>query len=132
MLRYKAARNCEFKPWLTAKPGKTGSGRFNQIDNSWYLSKAVCALSGNAYKLYHSMAIESGGKPFVEFSHKTAAKYGIAKNTFDRARDELVKSGFIEMRPDENMYRYRSNIYRFIEAWKMDGDQISIPQNGDT
>ena len=128
MPRYKTARKCEFKPWLTGKKGKEGSGRFNQIDNSWYLNKAVCDLSGNAYKLYQSMAIESGGKPFVEFSHKTAAKYGIAKNTFDRARDELIKEGFIEFRAEENLYRYRSNIYRFSETWK----QNSVPQNGNT
>ena len=107
MPRYKAAKNCDFKPWLTGKPGKEGSGRFNQIDNSWYLNKAVCGLSGNAYKLYQSMAIESGGKP-------------------------LVEKGFIEMRPDENIYRYRSNIYRFIESWKHESEQTSVPQNGDT
>ena len=118
MPRHKRANKCDFKPWLTGKPGKEGSGRFNQIDNSWYLHEAVCELSGNAYKLYQSMAIESGGKPFVEFSHKTASKYGIAKNTFDRARDELIKEGFIEFRPDENMYRYRTNLYHFSQAWK--------------
>lgn len=118
MPRHKTPQNCKFVPWLTGKKTQQGSGRFNQIDNSWYLHPAVKSLSGNAYKLYQSMTIEAGGKPSVEFSRSAGEKYGISSTTFDRAIKELITKGFIEMRAEENLYKYRTNVYRFCDRWK--------------
>lgn len=118
MGRKKAAQNCKFLPWLTGKKAGVGSGRFNQIDNSFYLHPSVKGLSGNAYKLYQAMAIEAGGKPTVEFSRASGDKYGIKSTTFDRASRELIDKGFIELRPEENPFRYCKNIYRFCDRWK--------------
>lgn len=118
MARKRAAQNCKFLPWLTGKKGVAGSGRFNQIDNSFYLHPAVKSLSGNAFKLFQAMTIEAGGKPTVKFSRAAGEKYGISSTTFDRASRELIDKGFVELRQEDNPFRYRTNIYRFSERWK--------------
>ena len=118
MGRRKAAQNCKFLPWLTGKKAGAGSGRFIQVDNSFVLHPAVKSLSGNAVKLYIALTMEAGGKPTVEFSRAAGNKYGIKSTTFDRASRELIDKGFVELRPEDNPFRYRSNIYRFCERWK--------------
>lgn len=52
-------------------------GRFIQVGNSLVLSKKFQELKSGARWLYLSMAMESGGKREVTFTHGSGKKYGI-------------------------------------------------------
>lgn len=114
----KAAKNCEIKPWLSERLDHK-EGRYIQVGNSLMLSKRFQVLKPNTRFLYLCMALESGGKPNVQFSHGAAQKYGIPSTSFERAAKELQEAGFISLEIDEERSQFKTNIYRFINDWKL-------------
>ena len=121
MPKYRAAKSRQLSPWLTANlDGK--DGRFIQVGNSLVLSKVFQSLSANARYLYLCLAMESGGKQTVRFSHGTAKKYGIPSTTFDRAIKELRTRSFITLIEDEERSQFKTNEFRFAADWKLNPD----------
>lgn len=90
-----------------------------QVGNSLMLSEAVQALTPGARWLYFAMAMESGGKPEMTFTHSVAKKYGIASSSFERQIKELCDHGFIERIPDPDMMQFAPGRYHFTVAWKV-------------
>ena len=115
MGRRKLARNCTILPWLSSKPD-CAEGRFLQIGNSLFLSKAFQNLSPGAQMLYLYAALESGGRIEFLFPQKTASKYGIAPRSLRRHLDELIEAGFIEKTSLKNLRQ--PNEYVFSFHWK--------------
>lgn len=103
-------------PWLSAnKDGK--EGRFIQVGYSLLSDKRFNKLSPGARCLYFCMAIESGGNKEFTFPRSVASKkYGIAKTTFDRQKNELAKKGFISFQSGKNTRE--KNKYSFCYEWK--------------
>lgn len=121
MPRKKTAKNVVMVPWLSANWSRE-EGRFIQVGNSLLLSKVWHSLDGNSKHLYLCMAMESGGKPFVTLSRKSAQrKYGVSPSTYSRAIKQLIEKKFVKL--DENIGRYESNKFWFINDWKPLGGQ---------
>lgn len=117
MGRSKLAKNVEIRPWLSAKPD-CKEGRFIQVGNSLLLSKKFQGLTAGARWLYQCMAMESGGKGSVEFTHGTGEKYGIPGSSYDRYTKELKAGGFITITGNEDMAQYAPSVYQFTFDWK--------------
>ena len=118
MAKHYSAKNRPLKPWLSANKD-CKEGRFIQVGNSLLLSKTFNKLNGNTLKTYFALCMESGGEPTAALSHSGAAKYGIDDATFDRSIKKLKEEGFISCDFENNPYRYKTNIYRFILDWKL-------------
>ena len=117
MSSHKTAKNVAIRPWLSANKD-CRDGRFIQVGNSLLLSDAFKSLDGNAQKTYFALCMESGGKPTAELSRAGAKKYGLAPATFSRAIRVLMESGFISCSFEENPFRYKTNVYRFVTGCK--------------
>lgn len=126
MGRRKTARHVQIRPWLSARHD-CEEGRFIQVGNTLLLSRkdadskeenAFLNLSTGARFLYLCMAMESGGRPCVTFSHGAAKKYGIASSSFDRAIKSLIDAGFVTLEMDDDLAQFRANTYRFSNTWK--------------
>lgn len=115
MSRRKAAKNCEIRPWLSAR-ADCADGRFIQVGNSLLLSEAYKALSDGAKHLYQSMAMESGGRREFVFPRMAAKKYGISPRSLLRHVDELANAGFIDRASLRNLRQ--PNEYAFSLRWK--------------
>ena len=98
--------------------GNKKETRFIQVGNCFLNHPKVTKLSPIALKLYLCMLMEAGGKPETELSHGRAKKYGIPSTTFDRAKDELIKEGFIVQVSDLQMRRFAKSRFRFSLEWK--------------
>lgn len=88
-----------------------------QVGNSLLLSKEFQSLHAGAAHLYLCMAMEAGGKREFTFPAASATKYGIALNSFDRFKKELINSGFIRIK-DSGRTTREKNIYEFLFDWK--------------
>ena len=107
----------ELKPWLSANPDNKEK-RFIQKGNSFLFNSAVQDLTGNAYKLYDCLCMESAGKREFTFTLQTAKKYGRKHNgSLRRYIQELEDKGFIETVENNRSIR-KPNVYRFSYAWK--------------
>lgn len=115
--RKRCAKNIPLSPWLSGNVD-CRDGRFIQVGNSLFLSKAFQALSSSAQVLYLFMTMEAAGKSVVRFSHGAAKKYGIAGSTFDRAIKQLRDSGFVQLIEDDIMSQFSANEFRFVMRWK--------------
>lgn len=115
MARRKAAKNCDLRPWLSARC-ECDDGRFIQVGNSLLLSSAFQRLSAGAQVLYFCMAMECGGRRGLIFPKAAAKKYGIAERSLRRHIDELTDAGFIETTSLKNLRK--PNEYLFSLRWK--------------
>lgn len=115
MARRKAAKNCDIRPWLSAR-ADCSEGRFLQIGNSLMLSKPFQALSPGAQMLYLCMALESGGRREFIFPRTAAKKYGVKPRSLLRYIDELSDAGFIDKTSLRNLRQ--PNEYSFSFRWK--------------
>ena len=115
MPRKRSAEHCTVLPWLSGK-ADCKEGRFLQIGNSLFLSKAFQALSAGSQFLYLVMALESGGKRTFIFPLSSAKKYAIKPASFRRYVEELVKAGFIVKHSMANLRQ--PNEYEFSFSWK--------------
>ena len=117
MPRRKDARNCKILPWVSARLDNR-EGRFLQIGNSLFLSKAFQGLKPGAAILYLCLANEAGGKSVLEFSHGQAKKYGFPSTSFDRYVKELEEKGFIRRLPPPGGELFIKAQFEFISTWK--------------
>ena len=102
-------------PWATA----TEDGierRFIQIGGTLLSSEAYQRLSANAARIYFHMMFESGGK--IEFEMPFGKYKKIMwRDAFQRAKNELIEAGFIELSESGANLR-KPNVYRFSKKWK--------------
>jgi hypothetical protein len=104
-----------FKPWETTKENGIEE-RFIRYGNSQLLHPVYKSLSSASKEIYQYMKLESGGCIDFEFP---ASKYLdlMSKHTFLKAKAELIKKGFIEVKQNNKNIR-KPNIYRFSAEWK--------------
>lgn len=121
MGKCKAAQNCKFLPWLTAKTVNNDEGRFLQVANSFMLSPVVGHLSPGAFHLYMCMCNEAGGKREFTFPNRAIGKYHISVRSARRWIEELIDEGFIKRNSGKNTRE--ANIYEFINDWKTRSDK---------
>lgn len=105
----------EMRPWLTENID-CKEKRFIQVGNHLLLSKRFQNLSAGARTLYLCMAMESGGRKGFTFPLAVARKYGFAKNSFWRYRNELDEKRFIKYCSNKNIRK--PNEYEFCLEWK--------------
>lgn len=104
-----------FPSWTT----KTSNGiekRYIRIGNSLMLSKVYQMLSNSAKVIYSYMLLESGSNREFEFTASIYLKL-MSRDTFFKARNELIEKGFIEIKQNNANIR-KANVYAFSEAWK--------------
>ncbi|MCR4606696.1 MAG: hypothetical protein K5771_03110 [Oscillospiraceae bacterium] len=117
MARHKAAVNCQFLLWLTAKKTNRDEGRFIQVSNSFLLSEVFHKnLSYGAQMLYLCMALEAGGQKSFKFPNSTMKKYSFPVRTARRFIEELEEQGFIKC--NHALYTRQANVYEFVYDWK--------------
>jgi hypothetical protein len=104
-----------FPPWQT----KNDTGiekRYIRIGVTMTSSEVFRNLSSSAVRIYINMMMESGGSKNFKFPYNKYSSY-MSKPTFFRARDELIKYGFIEIVHNNRNLR-KANEYCFSEKWK--------------
>ena len=100
----------EIPKWLGG-----GTGRnipFVRVPVNLLQSKKYNDLTLSAQKLYICMALESKGHIEFMFPQSTALDYGFSAATFNRAKDDLIKNGFIILKSSGRLTREK-NEYRF-------------------
>lgn len=113
----KTAKGKKITPWLSAN--RDGSeGRFIQLGNSFLDAELVQKLSGNAFRLYLCMVMESNGKRDFTFTRSTAKNYGLAETSFENAKKELENEGFIRRIYSLENSRTARGTYTFSLEWK--------------
>ena len=111
----KKKSGAEMRPWLT-EIMDCKEKSFIQVGNKLLLSKRFQNLSPGAQILYLCMAMESGGRKDFKFPLSVARKFGFAKNSFWRYRNELDEKRFIKYRSNKNLRK--PNEYEFCLEWK--------------
>jgi len=104
-----------FPPWAS----KTIDGiekRYDRLGATQMASEAMRSLSGNAFKIYWYMRLESAGKKEFTFSHVKYRSY-LSKPTFFKAIKELEDKGLIDV-VQHNKNLRKANVYAFSERWK--------------
>jgi hypothetical protein len=93
-------------------------------------SLAFLSLSGNAVKLYLYMKMWACGRDSVQYSTSMAQGFMTA-NTFRRARDELVKKGFITF-PNKMSAKYKreSCEFEFSDHWQLYREETDTHKKG--
>mgnify|MGYP000006498539 CR=1 FL=1 len=104
----------------TGKIPKGKKERYVSVAETMILHKRFMKLSANAVKLYLYMKYWSAGIEEIEFS-ATLAKEIMSKPTFFKARDELVKNGFLEI-TNNGKFNHTTNKYKFSAKWHEDDD----------
>ena len=90
--------------------------RYVRFGNSLLMDYNFKSLSNSAKVIYMYMKIESAGNQIFEFPYKKYSSI-VTKPTFSKAKDELIKKGFIEIESDRKNI-CKSTIYKFSENWK--------------
>ena len=117
MTKHKAAANCKFLLWLTAKKTNQDEGRFIQVSNSFLLSEVFHKnLSYGAQMLYLCMALEAGGNKRFKFPNAAFKKYSFPVRSVRRFITELEREGFIKC--NHALYTRQANEYEFVFEWK--------------
>ena len=100
--------------WESPEPSAQHFGRiYPELDKH----PAFVGLSFSAKYLYHSMIQVACGNREFHFTVKEYEARGMNHKTFERARDDLIKAGFIEIARNGRTTR-QPNIYRFSAAWQ--------------
>lgn len=89
---------------------------FMRLTKSMMTSQIYYSLHDYSRTLYNYMKLWAMGKPTVEYSQTMAKEY-LAKNTFYKARDELIEKGFLGYEV-HNRYGHKSNVYKFSGEWR--------------
>lgn len=104
-----------FPPWQSAKKDGIES-RFVRLGNSILIHPAYLELSSSAKVIYIYMLLESGGQKEFTFPLSKYKKI-VTPRTFRTARDELISSGFIIVKQNNQNLR-KPNVYEFSGQWK--------------
>ena len=113
-----AKKYIPFEAWCSSIPsGDKRDKSFIRLTSEFLNHPAFTCLSRSARLLYIYMASTAAGKTSFKLTHTQAEHKGFTKNTFDRAKAELVKAGFIsEVRQGRTR---QPNEYRFTpDKWK--------------
>jgi len=113
--KHKSAKNAALLSWLSANADNR-EGRFIQIGNSLYLSKAFQSLTDGAKYTYQCMSMEAGGKRQFELPNSAFAKYGLPSRSCRRHIAELEEKGFIKKQSGQTARL--PNLYEFSLEWK--------------
>ena len=104
-----------FAPW-ESKAENGLEKRYFRMGATLMASEQMRSLSPSAFKIYCYMRIESAGKKQFKFPHSKYRSY-MSKPTFKKAKEELIKKGFIdEIQNNKNLRK--ANIYAFSDRWK--------------
>ena len=76
-------------------------------------SKAFLKLTPNARLLYMAMGLSAKGRERFTFPHSAYTKL-VSKDSFVRARSQLIESGFIV---EMERYRTRPTVYSLSSDW---------------
>lgn len=104
-----------FEAWET-KNDNGVEKRYFRMGASLMASEAMRNLSPSAFKVYCYMRIESAGNRSFKFPHAKYRSY-MSKPTFQKAKQELVNKGFIDVIQNNKNLR-QANIYAFSDRWK--------------
>ena len=110
------AKKRNLLPWLSVGTER----RSIQIGNKFLHNEKFKSLKYSSRCLYLFLAMESGGKAEMEFSHGMAKKYGVKESTFDNAIDELIRKGFIIRVQSNDMSQFAKAKFKFCYDWKID------------
>lgn len=106
----------KWPPWKSAAASGIEK-RFVQLAGSQLESFRTKGLSGSAFKLYVYMLLESCGKKEFTFPHSTYKEL-MAKPTFEKAKQELINKGYIEIKQNNANLR-KPNVYEFTHKWQL-------------
>ncbi len=81
------------------------------------MSKNYLSLSASAKEVYSYMKLWACGNIEVDYSWKLASKYIGGNNTYLKAKDELIKKGFIQCVRTSKCSRL-PNRYKFVSDWQ--------------
>lgn len=104
-----------FEPWETQKVNGVEK-RYFRMGATLMASEPMRSLSPSAFKVYCYMRIESAGNRSFKFPH-TKYRFYMSKPTFQKAKQELIDKGFIDVIQNNKNIR-KPNIYAFSERWK--------------
>ena len=110
-----AAKRVPLKAWETA-----GNG----VDESFYIRlgasllthPAVLSLRPLTLQIYIYMVMEAKGHTAFTFPYRVYSKL-CSRAGFQKAREELIKKGFIEIVVD-NRYKGEDTKYKFVTHWR--------------
>ena len=104
-----------FPPWTTTTENGIEK-KYIRVGITLLQSESFLKLSDKAKTLYLYMLFESGGH--MEFKFPWAkAKQICSKESFQRAKAELIEEGFI-VEKQNNANRRKANVYAFSTGWK--------------
>ena len=103
-----------FPEYFTLTNGK--EKRFIRKGASMMRSKQYIELSATAKVIFDYMALEAGREKHFIFPY-SACEEQMSKNTFFRARNELIEAGFITV-VENNANLRKPNVYSFSSKWK--------------
>ncbi len=113
----------QLNPWETGKTPAQGE-HFTRIGKSLLRHPAFTALNSSARLLYICMVEACAGKREFTFTVSDYKACGFAKNTFLRAKEELIQGGFIVVIELGRTTR-TPNKYAFSDRWKKGHIQIT-------
>lgn len=109
------SKKTPFPPWQSIKPDGIEK-RYVRLANSQLCAAAMNNLSSTAFRVYVLMLLEAGGKREFTFSFSKYKNF-TTRPTFMKAKDELIKAGFI-LEKQNNFNLRKANIYAFSDEWK--------------
>lgn len=114
--------------WESATP--KAEKHYCRIGDSLMLHPAFTALPLTAQLVYLHMVSACAGKMEFNFTATDCEKRGIPRATFMRARDKLIKAGFIKT-IENNQHRRKPNVYQFCSDWQKIGKTVIQPKKKD-
>lgn len=109
------AKKTPLKPWETATEDGT-SDLYIRLGLSLLDNPAFNALGKSSQLVYIRMVQRAKGKSTFTCPRSFYEKYFVP-NTFDKAKKELLKIGFIEVVQD-NKYTGKETLYKFSTQWR--------------
>lgn len=106
----------KLKEWASAKDDLRES--FAQIGRSVLQHPAFLRLYPPTRFVYICMIESSGGQREFSFPRAIYRRYGIAESTFDRAKKQLIREGFIRVL-QSGASNKTPNKYQFSYDWKL-------------
>ena len=103
------------KPWES--PKKSASS-FVRLDRNFMLDSEVQELGSSAYRLYTYMLLKAAGKREFTFQRSDYVEF-MQPATYRKARDELIKHGFIKLIASNKNLRKPSK-FEFCIKWNQE------------
>ena len=112
-----ARKRRRLNPWESGTDSQNGNEHFCRVGKTLLQNTTFCQLTASARLLYICMIEACAGQREFTFTKSDCEKYGIARQTFIRARDSLLEVGLIEVFECGRNTR-TANKYRFTDRWK--------------